>query len=330
VLVTGIAGGLSRRVAERLREKGHTVVGVDYRPVPPLPPSLEGMKVHQASYQKTAIEDVFRYHKFDAVLHLGREGNLTKRAGARFDINVVGSQKILNLAVSHGLKSVVVMSTFHVYGAQPTNPTPIGEDDPLRAGYDFPEIADAIQMDSLASTTVFKYPELRTVVLRPTNLVGPNLQNTMSKFLRLPRIPYLAGFNPMMQFLHEDDMASAVLAAFEGNGRGVFNVAGPTVLPWRTALEILGANIIPVPASLAGFYLRTFSPFPEYLLKFFKYPCVISDAAFRKTFGWAPSVSIQETLRSTLEGPFKRVAKGRQAKTATPGKVAGEPRHSVN
>lgn len=296
ILVTGIAGGLARRTAELLQGQGHAVTGVDYRESLP----LSGVPIHRASYDKTAIEGVFRHHSFDAVLHLGRVGNLTETMERRFDLNVLGSQKIMNLCLSYGVKSLVVLSTFHIYGAHPRNPTPISEEDPRCAGHEFPQIADAIQLDNMASTWVYQHAEVRTVVLRPTNVVGPTIHNSMSRFLRQPWIPYLAGYNPMMQLVHEDDLARAIVAASAGQARGVYNVAGGAAVPWRTALALAGARTFPLPSSFVKGYLRAFSAFPEYLVNFFKYPCVVSDAVFRRAFDWAPEIGVRETLASTV------------------------------
>ena len=301
VLVTGMAGGLAHLVADRLVALGHEVIGVDYRPVPRLTGELSRVTVVRASYNKTAIEDVFRKYAFDAVLHLGRVGNLRESAGKRFDLNVVGSQKIMTMCVQHGVKELVVLSTFHIYGAHPSNHIPISEDEPLRAGLDFPQLADAIQLDSMATSWVFRHREVRTVVLRPTNLIGPTLQNTMSKFLRLARVPSIMGFDPMMQFVHESDMADAIVAAATSDRSGVYNVGGPAVLPWTSALQLAGARTYPIPSPVGALAMKLFTGFPQYLLNFFKYPCVISDAAFRSTFAWSPRVGIEDTLWSTVE-----------------------------
>ncbi len=299
ILVTGFAGGLAQRVAESLLRRGDEVVGVDYRAVPALPAALANVPVRRASYDKTAIEDVFRGDAFDAVLHLGRVGNLREAIGKRFDLNVMGSQKLLDLCLRYRVSSLVVLSTFHIYGAHPQNHVPISEEDPLRAGAEFPQIADAIQLDSIASTWVWRHPEVRTVVLRPTNVVGPTVQNTMSKFLRLPIVPHIVGFDPMTQFVHEADLAAAILAALDGPERGVFNVAGPGVVPWRTALEIVEAKTFPLPGTFAAAYMR-FAGFPPYLVNFYKYPCVVSDDAFRERFRWRPAVDLRTTLVSTV------------------------------
>jgi UDP-glucose 4-epimerase len=295
VLVTGIAGGLAQEVARILRERGDEVVGVDYRPVAP-GAALEGVQIRRAHYHKTAIEDVFRQGPFEAVLHLGRVGNLSERIDKRFDLNVVGSKKVFSLCLSQGVRRLVVLSTFHIYGAHPRNHTPISEEDPLRAGPDFPQIADAIQLDAMAAEFAYRHPEMGTVVLRPTNVVGRTIQNTMSSLLRLKRVPKLAGFNPMSQFVHASDLAHAVVLAMRGEGRGVFNVAGPTAVPWTTAIEVAGGGVLPVPSSLVSLYVRTMTTLPAYLVNFLKFPCVITDAAFRKAFGYAPALGMRETL----------------------------------
>lgn len=300
ILITGFGGGLAQRVAELLLDEGHQVRGVDYRPVRPLTGRLAEVPIHQANYNKTAIEDVFRHHPPEVVLHLGRVGNLKESLNKRFDLNVVGSQKIMNLCAQHRVRRLMVLSTFHIYGADPLNHTPIYEEDPVRAGTEFPQLADAIQLDNLATTWVYQHPQCRVVVLRPTNVVGPTIRNAMSNFLRLPTVPHLFGFNPMSQFLHESDLAAAVVAAAHSEATGIFNLAGPDPAPWLTALDLVRAATYPLPSSLTSLFVRAFSRFPAYLVKFFKYPCVISDQRFRDTFRWQSRVSLPTTLWTTV------------------------------
>jgi UDP-glucose 4-epimerase len=122
--------------------------------------------------------------------------------------------------------------------------------------------------------------------------------------LRLKRVPYLIGFNPMMQFIHESDLRDAVLKAFLSDDVGVFNVTGAGAMPYRTALGFSNATQIPLPSTWAKTYVRAFSRFqrgfPLYLIEFLKYPCVISDERFRAAFGWAPEMGMVETIQSTV------------------------------
>lgn len=296
VLVTGFAGGLAREVARVLLVHGHEVVGVDYREIGPLPEDLSSVRVYRAQYHKTAIEDVFRGHRFEAVLHLGRVGNLRERMSKRFDLNVVGSRKLFGCALAHGVRRLVVLSTFHVYGASSYNHTPIDEEDPVRAGPDFPELADAIQLDAMATEWAYRHPAIGAIVLRPTNVVGGAIENTLSRMLRRGRVPKIIGFDPMTQVIHATDLARAIVAAHDGEARGVFNVAGPTAVPWSTIIELSGRKKLPLPSALAMAAARTVSGLPPYLVNFLMYPCVIRDAAFRDTFGWSPRVDLRSAL----------------------------------
>jgi UDP-glucose 4-epimerase len=75
-------------------------------------------------------------------------------------------------------------------------------------------------------------------------------------------------------------------------------------MPWRGALELTGATQVPVPSSVASFYLSVAGALgpalPSYMVNFTKYPCVIGDDKFRTTFRWQPRVSEVESIRSTV------------------------------
>ncbi len=303
-IITGIAGGLARLVAESLARDGYRIIGVDYRKVTRPPPFVAHL--YQANYNKTLIEDIFRRHPPTHVLHLGRVGNLKEQIGKRFDLNVLGSRKVMDLALKYGARRLVVLSTFHIYGAHPHNHIPIYEDEPLRAGTEFPQIADAIQLDNQALTWLHRHRELPTALLRPCHIVGPHINNTICRFLRMPVIPVPMGFSPMTQFIHEKDIVSAIVAAAQGEASGVFNVAGMSPIPWLMAVELTGARVLPVPSSLGALALkmnpRMASAFPPYMINFLKFPCVIADARFREAFGWRPQVSDREAIVSTVRG----------------------------
>lgn len=302
VIITGIAGGLARRVAEVLHEQGFEIIGVDYRN----PGTLDFAKLYQASYNKTKIEDIFRRHPPTHVLHLGRVGNLKKNIDKRFDLNVIGSRKVMDLSVRYGAGRLVVLSTFHIYGAHPHNHVPIFENEPLRAGSEFPQIGDAIQLDNQAVTWTYQHPELKTAVLRPTNVVGPGITNAMSSFLRQKRAPVLMGFDPMTQFLHQEDLAETLVRMTNCDARGVFNVAGPHPIPWRTALQTLGVKTVSVPASVAYTYLKlaglVTATFPPYLIRFFKYPCIISTDKLQDALQWGPTWRAEDAILDAVRG----------------------------
>lgn len=303
ILITGISGSLARLTALEFCRRGDEVIGVDYRRKPKDFP--KGIVFYHAQYNKTRISDIFRRHKPQVVVHLGRVGNQNVSTDRRFNLNVVGSAKIAELCLQYEAEKLIVVSTFHIYGAHPHNHIPVLEDEPLRGLQTIPQLSDAIQLDTQAVTWIYRHRNLRTTVLRPTNLIGAHVNNTVSRYLRLPRIPYALGFNPMWQFIHESDMLRALLAVADTPDRwGVYNIAGDGSIPIVEAIKMTEAPVVPVPASLVPFFVR-FAPhaapaLPAYMIDFLKYPVIVSDAKFRADFDWKPQVALGEAIRTCV------------------------------
>jgi len=299
ILITGICSSLAQLLSDRLIEDGHEIIGVDYRH------RARGMRkeitFYRANYNKRIIEEVFRSHPPEAVVHLGRVGNLKTTPNKRFDLNVMGSAKVMELSLKHKVQRLVVMSTFHIYGAHPHNHIPIVEEEPLRAGQTFPQLADAVQLDNQAATWIYRHRKLRTVVLRPCNVVGPDINNAISTYLRQRTQAYMLGYSPMWQFIHQEDMVQALILAVTGNAVGVYNVAGDGAMPVVEALSLTGSHLVPVPAPLASLALRLSGSLtiPPYFIDFLKYHCVISDDKFRNDFGYEPRIGLIDTIQST-------------------------------
>jgi len=296
VLVTGAAGALARIVMEQLVED-HEVVGVDVRRL------LDGRLIpgpfeYVRRYNQRRMADVFRRHRPDALLHLGRARSMELSTRKRYDQNVLGTRYLLELCAHGGVREVVVLSTFHVYGAHQYNHVLLDEDEPLRAIQTFPEIADSVELDHAATTFLWRHREARTVVLRPVHIVGPSLNNLMSRLLRLRRCPKLWGYDPLMQFMHERDAARAILLALTGDRVGVYNVAGEGVVPWSRAIRLAGRRPMAIPHVLAYPAAAALPErfFPDHLLDYFRYATVVSDQRFREEYGFTPAFSTVDTL----------------------------------
>ena len=116
------------------------------------------------------------------------------------------------------------------------------------------------------------------------------------------RAPVLAGFSPMMQFIHIDDMADAIVLAYKKPTRGVYNVAPQDWVAYQHALKLCGCKRIQVPSippMVPKMILGTLKlkSFPSYLMAFFKYPVVIDGRAFVNEFGFEPKRPLQEIFR---------------------------------
>lgn len=296
VLVTGAAGSLAKRVIARLHGK-YRVIAVDFRR------KVEtdaGIPSYLVELHKRDFEDIFAEHRIDAVIHIGRIFAHEKTRQQRYNANVLGAKRLLDLCRKYKVGQVMIHSTYFVYGASAYNPALIDEDAPLKASEVTQDLVDSVELESLANIYLWKHPELNITILRPCNVLGPGVRNTMSILLERSVVPVLVGFSPMMQFLHVDDMTDAMVTAFEGNKPGIYNVAPDDYVPYQEAVKQCGCRRLPVlsippalPRLLASM-LNWNAFFPPYLVNYFKYPVILDGRLFRDTFNWAPKRSLDD------------------------------------
>ncbi|EIT68922.1 MULTISPECIES: SDR family oxidoreductase [Hydrocarboniphaga] len=290
VLVTGAAGSLAKRVIHRL-SSSCKVIAVDFRHKVELE---AGVRSYKVQIHKRDFEDVFRQHKIDAIIHIGRIFPHESDRHRRYNANVLGMKKLLELAKRYGVGQVIVHSTYFVYGASAYNPALLDEDHPLKAAEVTQELVDSVELESLAHIYLWKHPELNITILRPCNVLGPGVRNTMSLLFSRKIVPVLMGFSPLMQFLHVDDMADAIVLAFQKNKPGIYNVAPDDWVAYQEAAEQCGCQRLPLPSvppavpRLLSNLLNWNAFFPAYLISYFKYPVVLDGRLFRETFGWKP------------------------------------------
>jgi len=292
ILIIGMAGGLAKITAGLLLKEypNATITGVDSRETDQFLKDSR-IKYQRMKYTRSNYEKLFRNNRFDAVLHLGRMShsgsNPRAHLAERLDLNVMGTNRVLELSLHFEVKKVIIMSTYHVYGAFSDNSTFIKEDALLRASLHYPDLRDVVEMDQLASNWMWKYQhQIETLVLRPCSVIGPQIRNTMTQYLTAPYMPVPMDFNPMVQFIHEFDMASVIVHSLKYVPTGIYNVATDQCMSIGEAKRTIGVASIPIPVFLleqaAKLINRTFWSVPEYLIDYLKYPCIISNEELKK------------------------------------------------
>ena len=190
------------------------------------------------------------------------------------------------------MRHVVFVGRHTYYGAGPDQALYHLEDDPPMAVNTFPELSDLVAADLYACQALWRHPEFTTTVLRISYLLGPTGTGTLASFLRGPVVPTVLGFDPLFQYLHERDAASAIATAVRSRPRGVFNVAGPTPLPLSTIVDEAGRARLPVPE--AAFHLLSgrlgLPRLPRGAVTHIKHPVVVDSGLFRRTTGWSHEV----------------------------------------
>lgn len=302
VVVTGISGRLGRLLARRLHRDGRfQVVGIDRRPFVGRPKDIEH---HQVDLRSKKARDVFRTGHVAALVHMGILHNPRASEEDHHTWNVGGTTKLLEYCQRYKVPKVVVLSSANVYGPRPDNAQFLTEDAPLMLSQEFPAIRDLVEMDHLASSFFWKAREIETVILRPVHILG-GVRNAPSNYLRLPVVPTLLGFDPMVQVIHEEDVIEAILCALRPGVRGIFNVTGPGEVPLSTILAELGKPIWrfphPIAKPLLGWLWKTgLTSFPVPELDFIRYVCMVDGSRAREELGFRPRRSLKETIRAVL------------------------------
>jgi len=301
VVVTGISGNLGRTLAKLLHTK-HRIIGIDRRPFLGRPKDVQ---MYELDLRKRKAEDVFRTNQVGSVIHMGIMHDPRMNEEEHHSFNVVGTTRLLEYCVKHNFKKVVVLSSANVYGPSPDNSNFLTEEAPLMAASRFSGVRDLIEVDMLTHGFFWRHPQIETVILRPVHIVGPTIRNAPSNYLRLERPWVVAGFDPMIQLIHVEDVCRALETALTPNLRGVYNVVGPGQVPLSAILGELGRKDVAIPepvarAALTLLFRYRLAGFPPPELDHIQFLCAVDGSAWEKATGWKPKYSMRETIRSIL------------------------------
>ena len=300
IVITGMSGRLGRVVARRLhRDERHALIGLDRRPFPGRPKDIEH---HQVDLRSKKARDVFRAGDVHALVHMGLMHDPRASTAELYSWNVSGTAHLLEYCQQYGVKKVVVLSSADVYGPRPDNPQFLTEEAPLLAAQRFPQMRDLVEIDHLVSTFFWKAREIETVILRPVHILG-SVHNAPSNYLRLDPTPVLLGFDPMVQVIHQRDVAEAIARALAPGARGIYNIVGPGEVPLSVILAELGRRTLPIPHPIArpmwslAFRLGL-SSYPVAELDFIRYVRMVDGSRAERELGFRAKHTLRETIRA--------------------------------
>lgn len=296
VLVTGICGRLGHRVVRALHRE-RPVIGLDRRPSSDLPQDVEHI---QADLMRSATRQLIRGPELGAIVHLGITHDPHVPSAERHTRNLLSLEKLYRMAEDFEIPKLVVLSTANAYGPRAGNAQFLTEDAPLLGSGRSVELRTLVELDMLAQSFALRSSKCKVVVLRPANILGL-VKNAASNYLRLPVVPTLLGFDPMVQAVHEDDVVRAISLALKADVSGVFNIAGPPPIHLSRALSLLERRTVAVPhtvaqAALGSLFAARVTRFESTELDFIRYVCMIDDSRARRLLGYEPACDLKETL----------------------------------
>ncbi len=305
VLLTGAAGFIGFKTAEKLLEKGYRVVGVDnmnsYYDVKLKEYRVSLLKKHENfKFYKVDIENLdalrilFEENDFSGVI------NLAARAGVRYSLedpfvymrtNAIGTLNLLELMKELGIKKFVLASTSSLYAGQPM---PFKEELPVNT-----PISPYAASKKAAEVTAYTYHYLYGIdvtVVRYFTVYGPAGRPDMSIFRFIkwideghPVVVYGDG-SQSRDFTYVDDIAEGTVKAFETEtGYEIINLGGNHPHKLIEVVRLI-ENYLGKKANLV------FKPFHKADLK-----ATWADITkAEKILGWKPEISLEEGLKRTV------------------------------
>ena len=289
VLVTGLGTFWGGRVAQALEREPEVevIVGLD-REEPSV--ELERTEYVRSDENYSILSRIVKATKVDTIVHTFLVVDSTSMSSRTMhEINVIGTMNLFAAASAPGstVRNVVVKSSTLVYGSSKEDPTWFSEETPRTSPAHTPVERSLLAVEGYVRDFAEDNPHVNVTLLRFSNVLGPDIVTPASKALELPLVPSLFGFDPRLQFVHEDDVIRSLMYVLDNEVPGIYNVAGDGQLPWSEVAKICGKRTVPLPPigmGIATEPLRRIGvELPPELLSLLKYGRGVDNRRFKRT-----------------------------------------------
>jgi UDP-glucose 4-epimerase len=304
VAVTGAAGFLGSNLIGSLEEDDRIarIVGIDAGAA-----STAGRKTRSYDVDltqpaaETRVAEILAAERVDAIAHLAFLPSPTHASAWAHELESVGTMHVTVAARHAQVRKLVLWSLTWLYGAHPSNPNFLTEKHPLRAPTSEPYFADKLEAEEQARRLMQRSPGTVVTVLRTAPILGPTVQNALTRYLSRRLVPTMMGYDPLVQFVHEVDAIAALHLAVLRDVPGTFNIVGDGVLPLSTAIRLAGRVAVPIPHPVAETltaigWVAQLVEAPPTFLKYLRFLCVADGQRARDRLGFAPAYTSREAL----------------------------------
>ena len=307
VLLTGLSTFWGGRLAQCLeRDAGvETIIGVDRTP-PKV--ALERTEFVRVADSHSLIRRIVDAAEIDTVVdtRLVVDSIVTTPRLAH-ENNVIGTMNVL--AACNGpdspVRKVVFKSSAHYYGCEQDDPAFFTEEMTRRQAPRTSLERDIVEADSAVRDFAERKPGVTVTRLRFVNGLGPDLRTSWSRLFGLPAVPGILGFDPRLQFIHEDDIVGCLEHAIHHELPGAFNCAGDGVLALSEVAGLLGKPFAPVLPPLAtgvaaGVAGRLGIRLPAEVQRQMRFGRAVDNRRFKAT-GYRYGYTTRETVQRLAE-----------------------------
>jgi UDP-glucose 4-epimerase len=253
IAITGLGTFLGQHLVQRLQrlDEPPTLIGLDRK----RPLRLVGnLRFHEIDLTEPVADarlaELLREEEVDAFVHLAFRRFPSRDIEYDHDLETLGSLHVMSACAAAKVRRLVIESTTMAYGARPDNPNFLDESHPLRGHPGAHNVQNRVEVEEILRDWWTRHPEVELTVLRHCWVMGPSWFDRAVEFFEADRIPTILGCDPLMQFIHEQDLLDVFERAVLEPHPGIFNVVGRGVLPLSTLLAQAGKRALPIPRRL--------------------------------------------------------------------------------
>ena len=254
VLVTGLGTFWGGRVAQALERDPDVemIIGLDrYEPTV----ELERTEYVRADQSYSILSRIVQATQVDTIVHTFLVVDSTRMSTRNLhEINVIGTMNMLAAASAAGspVRSIVVKSSGLIYGANQRDPQWFREETTRTASPRTRVERSLLEVEDYIRDFADDNPHVTVSVLRFANVLGTDIKTPITKALQLPLAPSILGFDPLIQFVHEDDVIRAIEYVMRNNVAGIYNVAGDGRMPWSEVAAVCNKRLFPLSPVFTG------------------------------------------------------------------------------
>lgn len=304
VLVTSMGGELGTRVTLLLEADPSVteIVGMD---IDPPRRRLRRSTFHRLDPRdRRKVVAVVRDFAPQAVVHLGiYEPDARSSPRYAAEQTSSGTLAVLGAAAESGaLERVVVRSGIEVYGRRRGSATVPAEDVPPDPTSRFGCMLLETERVAAAAGRTAGAP---VAALRFAPLAGPHFPSPFGRVLRLPAVPFEVLADPAFSLLHQEDAATAVIAALKVGFDGPVNVVGQGAVTAAQAARV--GKRVPLPVTGPGWSVvrraveLLGAPMPDHVVEMFRRGRAADGGSVVSALAFQPEHPTLEVVKAMFE-----------------------------
>jgi len=303
IAITGISGYVGTKLLKHLDgiDEVQKIIGIDTRE-----PEFSSAKLRFYRRDiREPLDELFEENRIDTAVHLAFILRPTRQTHLTRQIDVEGTKNLVNACRQSNVKHLLYLSSHTVYGAHRDNLVPLTEESPLRPVDGFQYSHDKVEAERILREFKSSTRNITLTILRSCPVIGPGAIGSATTIMFQPLIMVgVIGYDPPLQFVHEDDLTGLLGAFITSPKEGTYNVAGDGTLRYSDVARLLGKRLLKLPGKLLELvisfswstHLQSASPASG--LEFIKYPPVVSTEKVKSEVGFTFKYSSREALSS--------------------------------